>query len=230
MSAQLAPPLAALPGAILGGEREVPGILPLLREVVAADFAMDGGAVSAEMSGDGGDRHLGVQQAEDRAAFVEIELLIDLRHKGAPVCASRCKTYRVALRVGNHPGYIQLLDNVSYDELCMDFADIASRLSKATARRRSSELTASSSTPHALIHTPRFGNHYREEVGAKSYLAFCNTRGSANADERHGRITTSAVAEHGRDLRQGGVMFMAWPAKRESRSVLCGLLPAHAEA
>ena len=33
----------------------------------------------------------------------------------------------------------------------------------------------------ALIHTLRFGNHYRDAVGAKSYLAFCNTRGPANA-------------------------------------------------
>jgi hypothetical protein len=33
----------------------------------------------------------------------------------------------------------------------------------------------------ALIHTLRFGNHYREAVGAKNYLAFCNTRGPANA-------------------------------------------------
>ncbi len=33
----------------------------------------------------------------------------------------------------------------------------------------------------ALIHTLRFGNHYRNAVGAKSYLAFTNTRGPANA-------------------------------------------------
>ncbi len=33
----------------------------------------------------------------------------------------------------------------------------------------------------ALIHTLRFGNHYREAVGAKTYLAFTNTRGPANA-------------------------------------------------
>ena len=33
----------------------------------------------------------------------------------------------------------------------------------------------------ALIHTLRFGNHYRDAVGAKSYLAFTNTRGPANA-------------------------------------------------
>lgn len=32
-----------------------------------------------------------------------------------------------------------------------------------------------------IIHTLRFGNHYREAVGAKSYLAFTNTRGPANA-------------------------------------------------
>lgn len=33
----------------------------------------------------------------------------------------------------------------------------------------------------ALIHTLRFGNHYREAVGAKTYLAFTNTRGPGNA-------------------------------------------------
>ncbi|BAJ83048.1 hypothetical protein ACMV_P1_02520 (plasmid) [Acidiphilium multivorum AIU301] len=33
----------------------------------------------------------------------------------------------------------------------------------------------------ALIHTLRFGNHYRRAVGAKSYLAFTNTRGAPGA-------------------------------------------------
>lgn len=33
----------------------------------------------------------------------------------------------------------------------------------------------------ALIHTLRFGNRFRKAVGAKSYLAFTNTRGPANA-------------------------------------------------
>lgn len=33
----------------------------------------------------------------------------------------------------------------------------------------------------ALIHTLHFGNHYREAVSAKSYLAFANTRGGPNA-------------------------------------------------
>src|SRR5690606_14814967 len=33
----------------------------------------------------------------------------------------------------------------------------------------------------ALIHTLRFGNHYRDAVGAKSYLAFTNMRGGPDA-------------------------------------------------
>lgn len=33
----------------------------------------------------------------------------------------------------------------------------------------------------ALIHTLRFGNFFREAVGAKTYLGFTNTRGPANA-------------------------------------------------
>jgi hypothetical protein len=32
----------------------------------------------------------------------------------------------------------------------------------------------------ALIHTLRFGNHFRKAVGAKSYLSFTNVRGPAN--------------------------------------------------
>ena len=32
----------------------------------------------------------------------------------------------------------------------------------------------------ALIHTLFFGNHYRQAVGAKTYLAFTNIRGGAN--------------------------------------------------
>ena len=32
----------------------------------------------------------------------------------------------------------------------------------------------------ALIHTLRFGNHYREALGAKIYLAFTNSRGPGN--------------------------------------------------
>ena len=43
------------------------------------------------------------------------------------------------------------------------------------------ELTSAIEQASGLIHTLRFGNHYREAVGAKSYLCFINTRGPANA-------------------------------------------------
>lgn len=33
---------------------------------------------------------------------------------------------------------------------------------------------------NAMIHTLRFGNHYRQALGAKTYLAFTNLRGAAN--------------------------------------------------
>ena len=33
---------------------------------------------------------------------------------------------------------------------------------------------------NALIHTLRFGNHYRQALGAKTYLAFTSVRGPAN--------------------------------------------------
>ena len=83
---QLAQPLPPLPGTFLCGERKVAGILPLLTEVVAADFAMDGGAVAAQLLGDDGDRYLGVQQAKDRSALVESELPIGSWHEGPPSC------------------------------------------------------------------------------------------------------------------------------------------------
>src|SRR6187397_483367 len=54
-------------------------LLPLLTKVVAADFAVNGGAVAAELLGNLRHRHLGVQQAEDRAALVESELPVGSR-------------------------------------------------------------------------------------------------------------------------------------------------------
>ena len=78
-------PPAPLPSLVLRGQREVAGVVALLAEVVAADLAMDGRAVPAEFPGDGRDRHLGVEQAEDRAALGEIELPIGSRHEGGSV-------------------------------------------------------------------------------------------------------------------------------------------------
>src|SRR6476646_897266 len=82
---QLAQPLPPLPGTFRCGERKVAGILPLLTEVVAADFAVNGGAVAAELLGNLRHRYLGVQQAEDRAALVESELPVGSRHEEGSV-------------------------------------------------------------------------------------------------------------------------------------------------
>lgn len=49
----------------------------------------------------------------------------------------------------------------------------------------------------ALIHTLHFGNHYRSAVNGKSYLAFNNTRGPANAPiliPMMGKTTKAAVS------------------------------------
>ena len=115
MPAQLAPPLAALPGAILRGEREVPGIFPLLVEVVAADFAMDGGAVPAELSGDGSDRHLGVQQAENRAPLVEIELVVGQGHIATPRCKP-LKSLQSRTSRWKPPAYMGRTGKTNYDK------------------------------------------------------------------------------------------------------------------
>ncbi|WP_233836643.1 amino acid synthesis family protein [Paraburkholderia sp. ZP32-5] len=48
----------------------------------------------------------------------------------------------------------------------------------------------------ALIHTLRFGNKYREAVGAKSYLAFTNLRGPANCP-----ITIPLMHKHDEGMR-----------------------------
>ena len=78
-------PLAALLGVVLCREWVVSGIFPLLAEVVAADFAMDGGAVAAQLLGNLRHRYLGVQQAKDRAALVESELPVGSRHEAGSV-------------------------------------------------------------------------------------------------------------------------------------------------
>lgn len=54
---------------------------------------------------------------------------------------------------------------------------------KVEAYGKSAVVGMSGEVEHAsaLIHTLRFGNHYRNAVSAKSYLSFCNTRGGANA-------------------------------------------------
>jgi hypothetical protein len=54
--------------------------------------------------------------------------------------------------------------------------DVVEGYGKAAVVGTSGEIEHAS----ALIHTLRFGNHFRKAVGAKSYLSFTNTRGGPN--------------------------------------------------
>jgi hypothetical protein len=58
----------------------------LVVKVVAPDLTMDRRAVATEPAGNRRDRQLGVEQAEDGAALVGIELPAGPRHAGAPSC------------------------------------------------------------------------------------------------------------------------------------------------
>ena len=108
--AQLAQPLAALLGVVLRREWVVSGIFSLFAEVVAADFAMDGGAVPAELLGDGGDRYFDVQQAKDRSPLVEIELPIGSWHEGPPSC-KLLQNLQSRTSRWKPPGFFQFVHN-----------------------------------------------------------------------------------------------------------------------
>ena len=84
VAAQLALPLSALAGEVLGVERVVADILPLAVKVVAADLAMDGRAMTAEFLGDDGDRYPCVERAEDRPTLGKIELAVRAGHGATP--------------------------------------------------------------------------------------------------------------------------------------------------
>jgi len=69
----------------------------------------------------------------------------------------------------------------------------------------------------ALIHTLRFGNFFREAVGATSYLSFANTRGAANA-----AITVPLMDKHdaGRRSHYLTVQFAIPDAPRADEIVI----------
>jgi hypothetical protein len=73
------------------------------------------------------------------------------------------------------PGLGSLLTEMVID--CVGSGDAVEGYGKAAVVGVDGEIEHAS----GLIHTLRFGNHYREAVGAKTYLAFTNTRGPANA-------------------------------------------------
>ena len=97
---ELALPAASVPGAVLGGDGIVAAVLPDLAELVAGDLAVDGRAVAAELGRDLLDRQLGAQQAEERAAFLEGEMVVGAFHPkrtrskrpGAQAWAERSRT------------------------------------------------------------------------------------------------------------------------------------------
>ncbi len=69
------------------------------------------------------------------------------------------------------------------EKLTQMIIDTAGGGDKVEAYGKSAVVGLNGEVEHAsaIIHTLRFGNFYREAVGAKSYLSFCNTRGGANA-------------------------------------------------
>ncbi len=69
-----------------------------------------------------------------------------------------------------------------------------------------------------LIHTLRFGNFYREAVGAKSYLAFTNTRGPANAPIM---VPLMDKNDAGRRSHYLTIQFAIPDAPRDDEIVVC---------
>ncbi len=69
-----------------------------------------------------------------------------------------------------------------------------------------------------LIHTLRFGNFYREAVGAKSYLAFTNTRGPANAPIM---VPLMDKNDAGRRSHYLTIQFSVPDAPRDDEIVVC---------
>ena len=97
---QLMPLFLAPPGGVLGGDQEVAAIFVHVAEQVAAELAMDGGAVTTELVDDLGDQDLGVQKAEDGAACLKGEVAVG--HGEGLRLASLWKGYQVALPVWIH--------------------------------------------------------------------------------------------------------------------------------
>ncbi|MEX3016181.1 amino acid synthesis family protein [Gymnodinialimonas hymeniacidonis] len=69
-----------------------------------------------------------------------------------------------------------------------------------------------------LIHTLRFGNFFREAVGAKSYLAFTNTRGPANAPIM---VPLMDKDDAGRRSHYLTIQFATPDAPRDDEIVVC---------
>src|SRR3954469_21832493 len=100
---QLAAPLPASAGQVLGVQREVAAkTLVAVAEAVAAQLAVDGGRVAAEPRGDLAHRRAGLDQAEQRATLIEVEVAVG-PGQGRLRRANPCKGWGFALRGRTRP-------------------------------------------------------------------------------------------------------------------------------
>src|SRR4051795_3945402 len=84
---QLATSLPASAGEVLGVQGEVAAEAAVaVAEAVAAQLAVDGGRVPAEPPGDLADRGAGLDEAEEGAAFVEVEVTVGPGQEAPPRC------------------------------------------------------------------------------------------------------------------------------------------------
>src|SRR5690349_10103804 len=95
---QLASPLPAPSRQVLRVQREVAADTPVaVAGAVPAELAVDGGRVAAEPGGDLADRGAGLDQAEEGAALVDIDLMVG-PGQGRLRRANPCKGWGFALR------------------------------------------------------------------------------------------------------------------------------------
>src|SRR4051812_365299 len=99
---QLAAALPAPPRQVLGGEREVAAEAAVaVPEAVPAQLAVDGRGVAAEPLGDLADRPAGLDEAEQGATLIEIEVAVG-PGQGRLRRANPCKGWGFALRDRTH--------------------------------------------------------------------------------------------------------------------------------
>ena len=100
---QLAAALPAPPRQVLGVQGEVAAEAAVaVAEAVAPQLAVDGGRVAAEPLGDLADRGAGLEEPEEGASLVQVELAVG-PGQGRLRRANPCKGWGFALRDRTHP-------------------------------------------------------------------------------------------------------------------------------
>ena len=122
-----------------------------------------------------------------------VHFIEDIREEGGRACGKPWKLFAVAAVIRNPwhgRGFVEDLKPEIYalgpplgEMLTREMLDIAGSGEAIEAYGKAAVVGTGGEIEHAsaLIHTLRFGNYYRDAVGAKSYLAFTNTRGGPNA-------------------------------------------------